>query len=100
MNSCDAYIEKLSSTLPDVCTTEDLIDIGIFRSEQTASIARRKGYSPPYFKMKHGAIVYPKESVIQYLRECKKYNEICHTRRPYSSSKTPKFLTEWQDYEL
>lgn len=68
---CEDFIEKCATTLPELCSTSDLIKVGIFSSDQTAAIARRKGATPPYFHMPSRNIVYPRAGVIAYLRKYK-----------------------------
>lgn len=69
MNACEDYIEAINKVLPDICTTKDLIKIGIFKSDQAAAYARKEGLSPDYFKLPTKTIFYPKKGVIEFLRK-------------------------------
>lgn len=71
MNSCDEYITRLANTLPEICSTKHLIEIGIYRSEQSACYARKHGLSPDYFKIPLRGVCYPKKGVIDFLEKCK-----------------------------
>lgn len=71
MKSCEDYIKKASTVLPDLCKTKDLVKLGIYSSEQAAHNARKKGLAPDYFKMAHGNIVYPKKGIIEFLEKSK-----------------------------
>ena len=67
MNSCDEFIENAKRTLPVRCTVKDLIDLGIYKSDQAAAYARKNGTSPDFFKMPNRTVMYPKSGVISYL---------------------------------
>lgn len=69
MNSCDAFIKRAMKELPEMCTVKDLLKLGIYRSEQAAAHARRKGLSPDYFKLPHRGVLYPKQGVIEFLKQ-------------------------------
>lgn len=71
MNSCDKFIEKARQELPELCSTKDLVRIGLFKSEHCAWHARKKGISFDYFKLPHGTVVYPKKGVIELLEKSK-----------------------------
>jgi hypothetical protein len=71
MSFCDEFIEKLKKTLPELCIVRDLIDVGIYRSDQAAYHARKSGTSPDYFKLPHRGIVYPKKGIIEFLEKGK-----------------------------
>jgi len=95
MNACDQYIKHLETTLPKICYVEDLIECGIYRSDQAAAYARRNGISPPYLKMGN-TVVYQKLGIIDFLRSaalpCKLNSEIqdedYSTRRTNPNGKT------------
>lgn len=71
MNSCDEFIEKVKRELPDICSTKDLIKMGLFKSEHQAWHARKKGTSFDFFKLPQGTIGYPKTGIIQTLESSK-----------------------------
>lgn len=72
MNACDEFIQRIANSLPPLCSVNDLIKVGIFHSPQSAAHARVKGDTPSYFVLGVRRIVYPKESVIQWLEERKR----------------------------
>src|SRR5260221_13914556 len=71
MTSCDDFIEKAKRTLPELCTTKDLINLGIYKSDQAAYHARKNGLAADHFRMPHGTIVYPKNGIIELLEKSK-----------------------------
>jgi hypothetical protein len=66
------FINNLVSKLPALCTSKDLIVLGIFTSENQAYHARKSGKSPDYFELPNGKIRYPKEAVIEFLEKSKR----------------------------
>jgi hypothetical protein len=68
MSACDLYIERLNAMLPNLATTKDLVEAGIYRSHQSACTARRIGKSPVYFKLPCRGIVYPKSGVLDFVK--------------------------------
>lgn len=70
MTPCDEFIQKMIDVLPEICETNDLIAVGIFRSVQSAEYARKMKDCPDYFQLVR-RIVYPKNGVIKWLREKK-----------------------------
>ena len=76
MTACDDYISKVEQMLPDLATTKDLIKAGIYRSDQAASAARRKGQAPSFFRFNKRVVIYPKQGVIEFLKRAK--NAVCH----------------------
>lgn len=71
MTACDDFIEKVKRELPELCTTKDLVRLGIYKSPQAASHARKMGFSSPYFKLPTGTVVHPKAGIIQLLTNAK-----------------------------
>ncbi len=71
MDYLDDYIETISYKLPILASTKDLKKIGLYRSDQAAAAARRKGMGPPFFKINARVILYPREGVIEYLKNSK-----------------------------
>jgi len=72
MKGLDYFIENLNRDLPKHCTVKDLIKAGIYTSPHNARTHRVTGDSPAYFKI-GTRIVYPKESVLEWLEEKKHY---------------------------
>lgn len=69
ISGCEIFIQKAESILPDPCTSKDLVDMGLYKSEQAACYARKMGLSPDYFKLPHKAILYPKAGVVEFLKK-------------------------------
>ncbi len=63
MNELMETIQKY----PNLLSVKDLIDLGIFSSNDYAYESRVKGNSPDYIKVGH-KILFPRESVIQFLQ--------------------------------
>jgi hypothetical protein len=77
MTYCDDFIAKIKRDLPELCTTKDLIRIGLFTSEQAAHAARKKGFAPEYFKLPQGSVRFPKQGVIYLLEKSKHSHKAC-----------------------
>lgn len=71
VSRCDLFIEKISRILPELCSPKDLVKIGIYKTEMGAWHARKKGTSPEFFKLPEGHVLYPKESIIDFLKKAK-----------------------------
>ena len=69
ISSIEAYITQLQNKLPDLASSRDLVEMGLFPSEIALSRARQTGNSPEYIKFSAGRIRYPREAVIQFVRE-------------------------------
>lgn len=63
------YIDRILSQLPDLCSNNDLVQVGIFRSINEAHLCRKKGKSPDYFKLPNKHVIYSKEAVKKFLEE-------------------------------
>ena len=70
MSACDEFIEKVANMLPEQCKVTDLVKAGIYTSPQTATQARTRGDCPDYFQLGR-RIIYPRNAVIQWLKEKK-----------------------------
>ena len=71
MMGCETFLDKLYKTLPDLASTKDLVKFGIYRNSQSAYRARGLGpmKCPPWFRMDGRGIVYPKEGVIEFIKD-------------------------------
>jgi hypothetical protein len=78
MNSCDEFIEKLNRELPDVCTVNDLIKVGIISHRNIMNQFRKKKTGPPFLRISDRKIFYPKPGVLKWLRESS--NDNCETQ--------------------
>ena len=59
---------NLKDQLPELFSTQNLVDLGFWPNQDAAYLARRKGHSPDYIKV--GAkILYPKSSVITFIEK-------------------------------
>lgn len=74
MQACDRFIKNLAETLPNLCKVQDLIDAGIFSNRYSAAYARKTKMGPPHIKLAY-RVVYPKEGVIEWLKECQNADE-------------------------
>lgn len=57
---------NFSGSLPDLLNTNDLINLGLYTSKNSAYSARVNGHSPDYIKIGR-RILYPKQSVIEFV---------------------------------
>jgi hypothetical protein len=74
MSACDDFINKVTRELPDPCKTKDLVKAGIFKSYASAAMTRRTQKGPSYFKLQGKGIIYPKQSVIEWMNSGKHAN--------------------------
>ena len=65
--SCDIYVEALEKKLSDLNDVEVLIDLGIFKSKQTAYYYRKVGIGPSFFQLGN-RMLYPKEAIIEWFK--------------------------------
>ena len=68
MTACEDFIRRVNQVLPELATTKDLIDIGIFNNDQAAAAARRKNNGPEFFRLNERVIRYPREGIINFLK--------------------------------
>jgi hypothetical protein len=67
-------ISKIDS-LPEFMRSSDLVDLGLFPSEDALQGARKRGLSPDYIK--HGRrVIYPKASVIEYIAKLMRKGDV------------------------
>lgn len=59
--------KHLMDVLPAVCTTRNLIDLGMYKSQTTACIARKRGQGPKALYVPERGYLYEREAVIEYL---------------------------------
>ena len=72
MSACDDYIENIEKMLPESCTVQDLIKVRIFTTAGMAYQARVSKDGPPYFQLgNRRKIIYPRNGIIQWLKERK-----------------------------
>ena len=71
MDFLDEYIQWAFNRLPQMATTKDLRNIGLYNSDQAAAAARRKGLGPQFFRIHARVILYPKNAVIDFLTRSK-----------------------------
>lgn len=83
-NPFDDFIRRAESILPELCSTKDLVNLGIYKSEQAAAYARRKGYSPEFFQFASRTVKYPKDAVLKFLKNAHRKNENSATGNTHS----------------
>lgn len=74
LNALQRYLERLDATLPEMCRTKDLIEAGIYHSDQAACAARRRGNGPDFIFVNHRRIAYPKMELMAWLRKTLVYH--------------------------
>jgi hypothetical protein len=87
MTGCDDFIAKIEKNLPDPIMTFELVEIGIFRSIQSAYYARKNNKGPVYFEVGK-KVFYPKAGVIEWLKECRRDDQ---NYKSYREEKTKSF---------
>lgn len=55
--------------LPSYLSANDLVDLGIYKSNNAAYLDRRNGQAPPFIKPNHKRVLYPKKELIEFLKE-------------------------------
>lgn len=70
MSVCDDWIRKMEISLPEQCSAIDMVNAGLLASIQSAANFRHQKKGPDYFKL-GGRVMYPRESVIKWLKENK-----------------------------
>ncbi len=87
----DKFLDQINSMLPRLASVKDLLRIGIYRNAQGAALARRKKKCPLWFRLPGQGIVYPRESVIEFLKnQIHKSNNISKMENAANShSKVP-----------
>jgi hypothetical protein len=68
MNKSKDFLNQIRSTLPELASTKDLINVGIFSSISHATHCRKRGDSPAFITLSKKRIMYPKEEVITWLQ--------------------------------
>lgn len=68
MNALEQAISNIEAQLPEMCSTSDLMRIGLVNSHQAARALRKKNKGPSYFQLGK-RILYPKKAVIEYFEK-------------------------------
>lgn len=63
MNKISTKLEQMNEFL----SSQDLVDLGIYKSLDAAYLARVRSDSPEYIKLKH-RVLYPKAAVVDFLK--------------------------------
>lgn len=69
MTSVNVFLEKIRKEMPDLISTSEMVQLGIYKTQQAAYMARKKHTCPLYIKIPQRGIVYPKQGVIEYLEK-------------------------------
>lgn len=69
MTPCNETIRKLNKVLPELCTVNDLIRVGIISHRNSMEYYRRKKMGPPYIRLSERRIFYPKPGIMKWLEE-------------------------------
>ena len=65
----DDFLLEIEGKLPEMSTTKDLIELGLFASKYDAIRKRQEGKGPEFIKLSVHRICYPKKSVMSWLRK-------------------------------
>lgn len=69
MNNSKEFLNQITSNLPELATTKDLIEAGVFSCVAQATHCRKRGDSPAFITLSRKRILYPKEEVISWLQK-------------------------------
>lgn len=68
MSQIKKFIDEVGRQLPDLCSVKDLVDAKLFSSPFEARARRKRGQLPEFLCLSKRRIIYPKDSVIAWLR--------------------------------
>lgn len=68
-NPIDDFIKEIESRLPELSSSTDLVQVGLYSSEAALCKSRQRGDTPAFIKMSAGRIRYPRKSVIDFLKK-------------------------------
>jgi hypothetical protein len=54
------------SSLPELLSSQHLVELGLYPSLDAAYLARIRGHSPDFLKL-HKKVLYPKRSVLEFI---------------------------------
>ena len=63
------FFTLLEERIPELASSKDLVDLGIFSSEVALCLARKHRKGPTFIKFSRGRIRYPRTSVIKFLKD-------------------------------
>jgi hypothetical protein len=66
-SSLEAYLTQLKEKLPELASSGDLVALGLFSSQTALSRARKRGETPTFIRFSRGRILYPRDSVLDFL---------------------------------
>jgi hypothetical protein len=69
MTNSTEFLNQITSNLPNLATTKDLIEVGLFSSISHATHCRKRGDCPVFITLSKKRILYPKEEVIAWLQK-------------------------------
>lgn len=69
MSNSPDFLNQITSNLPNLATTKDLIEVGLFSSVSHATHCRKRGDCPKYISLSKKRILYPKQEVIAWLQK-------------------------------
>ncbi len=67
-------------SMPELLSGEDLVRIGLYPNKAAAYLARYRGQSPDFVKIGK-KILYPKESVVQFLNRNLKKGDVPNSKK-------------------
>lgn len=79
MTEYEEFIKNIEKEIPIYCSVLDLINLGIFKSAQSAQYARRRQKGPDYVVLSGRNVMYTKEAVLKYLKSGE-YHENSNSR--------------------
>ena len=80
--------EKLNH-MSEFLSSQDLVDLGIYKSIDSAYLARMRSNSPSFIKLKH-RVLYPKQAVIEFLEQRMRHKTNDSTNTHLAESRSEK----------
>lgn len=65
----EQFLSEIETKIPDIASTKDLVELGIFSTNHEALRRRSEGRGPAFIYLSKRRIIYPKNGVISWLRE-------------------------------
>lgn len=65
----EQFLSEIETKIPDIATTMQLVELGIFSSNHEALRRRYEGRGPDFIRLSERRIIYPKKAVMSWLRE-------------------------------
>lgn len=85
-SNLDAIIQDITTNLPEFLRARDLIACGLYKTRSDISWALKRGQTPPAIKLSPHKIIFPRASLIEWLKE-KSLNSFVMEKTSHDKSK-------------